>query len=71
VTEEVIDEYTIISKEQLNDTVKKSNNAFLEWKQDIYKRADFLYAFAKHPRLDLNCGFCYYCREFTCFHHEK
>ena len=49
-TEEVLEEYTIISKEQLNDTVKKSKNAFLEWKQDIDKRADFLYAFAKEFR---------------------
>ncbi|MFL6456723.1 MAG: aldehyde dehydrogenase family protein, partial [Nitrososphaeraceae archaeon] len=49
-TEEVLNEYTIISKEQLNDTVKKSKNAFLEWKEDIDKRADFLYAFAKELR---------------------
>src|ERR1044071_3495291 len=49
-TEEVLNEYTIISKEQLNDAVKKSKNAFLEWKEDIDKRADFLYAFAKEFR---------------------
>src|SRR6266487_3928530 len=49
-TEEVLNEYTIISKEHLNDTVKKSRNAFLEWKNDIDKRADFLYAFAKELR---------------------
>jgi acyl-CoA reductase-like NAD-dependent aldehyde dehydrogenase len=49
-TEEVLNEYTIISKEQLNDVVKKSKNAFLEWKEDIDKRADFLYAFAKEFR---------------------
>ena len=49
-TEEVLEEYTIISKEQLHDTVKKSKNAFLEWKKDIDKRADFLYAFAKELR---------------------
>src|ERR671939_1900868 len=49
-TEEVLNEYELITKEQLNDTVKKSKNAFLEWKQDIDKRADFLYAFAKEFR---------------------
>jgi acyl-CoA reductase-like NAD-dependent aldehyde dehydrogenase len=49
-TEEVLNEYIIISKEQLNDTVKKSKNAFLEWKKDIDKRADFLYGFAKELR---------------------
>src|SRR6476646_4913128 len=49
-TEEVLNEYTIISKEQLSQTVKKSKNAFLEWKKDIDKRTDFLYAFAKELR---------------------
>ncbi len=49
-TEEVLNEYTIISKEQLNDAGKKSKNALLEWKEDIDKRADFLYAFAKELR---------------------
>src|ERR687887_669784 len=49
-TGEVLNEYTIISKEQLNDTIKKSKNAFLEWKKDIDKRANFLYAFAKELR---------------------
>src|SRR5918911_812895 len=49
-TEEVINEYELISKEQLDDVVKKSRDAFLEWKEDIDKRADFLYAFAKEFR---------------------
>ena len=49
-TEEVLDEYELISKGQLNDIVKKSKNAFLEWKMDIDKRGDFLYAFAKEFR---------------------
>ena len=42
--------YELITKEQLNDTVKRSKNAFFEWKKDIDKRADFLYAFAKELR---------------------
>jgi acyl-CoA reductase-like NAD-dependent aldehyde dehydrogenase len=49
-TEEVLKEHTIISKEQLKEAVKKSKNAFLEWKKNIDKRADFLYAFAKEFR---------------------
>jgi acyl-CoA reductase-like NAD-dependent aldehyde dehydrogenase len=49
-TEEVLEEYELIGKEQLNDIVKKSRDAFLEWKEDIDKRADFLYAFAKEFR---------------------
>jgi len=24
-----------------------------------------------HSPICPNCGFCYYCRDFTCFHHEK
>src|ERR687885_1026937 len=48
--EEVLNEYELISKEQLNDIVDNSKKAFLEWKEDIDKRADFLYAFAKQLR---------------------
>ncbi len=44
--EEILNEYTVINKEQLNDTVSKSKNAFLEWKEDVDKLANFLYAFA-------------------------
>ena len=49
-TEEILQEHTIISKEQLKEAVKKSKNAFLEWKENIDKRVDFLYAFAKELR---------------------
>jgi acyl-CoA reductase-like NAD-dependent aldehyde dehydrogenase len=49
-TEEVLKEYKIISKEQLNDTAKQARQAFLEWKNNIDKRAAFLYAFAKELR---------------------
>src|SRR5919197_5889379 len=49
-TEKALNEYELITKEQLNDIVKKSKNALLEWKRDIDKRVDFLYAFAKEFR---------------------
>jgi acyl-CoA reductase-like NAD-dependent aldehyde dehydrogenase len=49
-TEEILNEYEIISKEKVYDTVKKAKNAFFEWKKDIDKRAEFLYAFAKELR---------------------
>ena len=49
-TEEVLNEYELISKEQLNDTVKQAKNAFFEWKKDIDKRAEYLYAFATELR---------------------
>ena len=45
-TEEILTEYELIIKEQLNDIVDNSKKVFLEWKEDIDKRADFLYAFA-------------------------
>ena len=50
-TEEILNEYELISKEQLNDIVDNSKKAFLEWKEDIDKRADFLYAFANLEKI--------------------
>ena len=37
-TEEVIAEYQIISKEKINETIKKSRTAFNDWKKDIKER---------------------------------
>ena len=37
-------------KEQINESIKQAKNAFLEWKKNIDKRSDFLYAFAKELR---------------------
>ena len=46
-TEEIIKEYEVMTKEQINGSVKKARSAFNgEWKKDIKKRADFLYNFA-------------------------
>ena len=49
-TEQVLKEYEIMSKEQIDDSIKKARNAFLEWKRNIDKRSDLLYAFAKELR---------------------
>jgi succinate-semialdehyde dehydrogenase/glutarate-semialdehyde dehydrogenase/succinyl-CoA reductase len=49
-TEEVIAEYEIISKEKINESVKKSRSAFSEWKKDIKKRAAFVHTFADELR---------------------
>ena len=49
-TEQVLNEYEINTKDQLNYSVNKARQAFLEWKKNIYRRADFLYAFAKELR---------------------
>lgn len=39
-TEEVVDTYQIMTKEQINDKTRKAQNAFLDWNRDIHKRAD-------------------------------
>ena len=49
-TEQVLNEYEINTKDQLNYSVNKARQAFLEWKNNINRRADFLYAFAKELR---------------------
>jgi acyl-CoA reductase-like NAD-dependent aldehyde dehydrogenase len=49
-TEEVIAEYEIISKEKINESVKKSRVAFNEWRKDIKKRAEFVHTFADELR---------------------
>src|ERR687891_128770 len=49
-TEEVLNEYDIISQEQINELVRRARNEFMEWKRDMDKRADHLYSFANELR---------------------
>jgi acyl-CoA reductase-like NAD-dependent aldehyde dehydrogenase len=49
-TEEVIDTYEIMTKEQINEKTKKAQQAFSEWKTDIQKRADHIHDFAHELR---------------------
>jgi len=49
-TEEVINTYEMMTKEQINDIAKKAQNAFLDWKKDIQKRADHVHDFAQELR---------------------
>jgi acyl-CoA reductase-like NAD-dependent aldehyde dehydrogenase len=51
-TEEVINTYKMMTKEQINEKVKKAQNAFCEWKKDIQKRAEYLYHVAHVFRQD-------------------
>jgi succinate-semialdehyde dehydrogenase/glutarate-semialdehyde dehydrogenase/succinyl-CoA reductase len=37
-TEEVLNEYQIMTKQQINDKARKARNAFDEWKKDNDKR---------------------------------
>jgi acyl-CoA reductase-like NAD-dependent aldehyde dehydrogenase len=39
-TEEVISQYEIMVKEQINERIKKARNTFEQWKKDINKRID-------------------------------
>ena len=51
-TEEVINTYKMMTKEQINEKVKKAQDAFYEWKKDIQKRAEYLYHVAHVFRQD-------------------
>ena len=51
-TEEVIEEYNTISKDEITTKTKKAKDAFGEWKKDHDKRENFLYAFANEFRKD-------------------
>jgi acyl-CoA reductase-like NAD-dependent aldehyde dehydrogenase len=51
-TEQILNEYKIMTKEQINDKVKKARNAFQDWKKDASKRIDLLYDFANQLKKD-------------------
>ncbi|MDR4492380.1 MAG: NAD-dependent succinate-semialdehyde dehydrogenase [Candidatus Nitrosocosmicus sp.] len=46
-TEEPIQEYDIVTKDELVKKTKKAKEAFLEWKKDPHKRKDFLHDFSE------------------------
>jgi acyl-CoA reductase-like NAD-dependent aldehyde dehydrogenase len=52
VTEEILNEYVVLTKEQINNAAKKSKDAFVqEWSSiSLDKRTDFLYDFAGELR---------------------
>jgi acyl-CoA reductase-like NAD-dependent aldehyde dehydrogenase len=51
-TEQIIQEYEVMTKEQKNDKVKKARNTFQDWKKDASKRTDLLHDFANELRKD-------------------
>jgi acyl-CoA reductase-like NAD-dependent aldehyde dehydrogenase len=51
-TEEIIQEYEIMTKRQINDKVKKARNTFQDWKKNANKRTDLLHDFANELRKD-------------------
>jgi acyl-CoA reductase-like NAD-dependent aldehyde dehydrogenase len=51
-TEEIIQEYEVMTKEQIIEKVKKGQNTFQNWKKDSSKRTDLLHDFANELRKD-------------------
>jgi acyl-CoA reductase-like NAD-dependent aldehyde dehydrogenase len=51
-TEEIIQEYEVMTKEQIIEKVKKGQNTFQNWKRDSSKRTDLLHDFANELRKD-------------------
>jgi acyl-CoA reductase-like NAD-dependent aldehyde dehydrogenase len=51
-TEEVLNEYEIMTKEKINEKVKKARNTFQDWKKDASKRTDLLHDFANQLKKD-------------------
>jgi acyl-CoA reductase-like NAD-dependent aldehyde dehydrogenase len=51
-TEEIIQEYEVMTKEQINNSVKIAQNTFQDWNKDTSKRTDFLHDFANELRKD-------------------
>ncbi len=49
-TEQVLKEYEIFNEEQLTRLVKHARQTFLEWKNNIDRRSEHLYSFAKELR---------------------
>ncbi len=51
-TEQVLNEYEIMTKDQINGKAKKAQIAFQDWKKDASKRIDLLHDFANQLRKD-------------------
>ncbi len=49
-TEEILNEYDIMTKEKINESVRRARETFSDWKKDIHNRADSLYAFVREFR---------------------
>ncbi len=49
-TEEVVNKYEIMTKEQISEKTKKAQNVFLDWKKDVQKRADHIHDVAQELR---------------------
>jgi len=48
--ENILSEYNIMSKEQVNTSVKKSKNVFTNWKKNMHQRIELIHRFAEELR---------------------
>ncbi len=48
--ENILVEYDVMSKDKVNDIVKRSKSAFVDWKKDIHKRIELIHRFAEELR---------------------
>ncbi|CAE6500965.1 NAD-dependent succinate-semialdehyde dehydrogenase [Candidatus Nitrosotenuis uzonensis] len=49
-TEQILQEYDVMSKDQVNEIVKNSKEEFGQWKKDIHKRIELVHNFADELR---------------------
>ncbi|MGB9003555.1 MAG: aldehyde dehydrogenase family protein, partial [Nitrosotalea sp.] len=45
-TEEILAQYDVITKDELDKKIEKAKKAFSDWKKDIKRRSDFINIFA-------------------------
>lgn len=48
--ENILAEYNIMNKEQVNASVKKSKNTFMDWKRNMHQRIELIHRFAEELR---------------------
>lgn len=48
--ENILAEYNIMDKEQINDSVKKSKYTFNEWKRNMHQRIELIHRFSEELR---------------------
>jgi len=53
-TEEILAEYEIMTKEQVNNKVEKAKKTFEDWKKDFHKRTEFVHRLAHELRKNKN-----------------
>jgi len=53
-TEEILAEYKIMTKEEVDEKIKKARKTFEDWKKDFHKRIEFVHRLAHELRNNKN-----------------